>query len=140
MLITRKLFQEKKWKKSRKRNSKNYSPTKVKVQNFLTNLSYNRLKNVDFNNASCIIDWYTYILFKLNPFFLEQNIDDKNDWEERSTLWNNLISYKFYIYICRNDNFIELNKLGSKYQNPHYIWTVLLQKTLTTFLNSKNFF
>ena len=140
MLITRKLFQEKKWKKSHKRNSKNYSPTKVKVQSFLTNLPYNRLKNVDFNNASFIIDWYTYILFKLNPFFLEQNVDDKNDWEEWSTLWNNLISYKFYIYICRNDNFIELNKLGSKYQNPYHIWTVLLQKTLTTFLNSKNFF
>ena len=74
-----KIIPRKEMKKSRNRNSKNYSPTKVKVQNFLTNITYNRLKNVDFNNASFIIDCYTYILFKLNPFFLEQNVDDKND-------------------------------------------------------------
>ena len=74
-----KIIPRKEMKKSRNRNSKNYSPTKVKVQNFLTNITYNRLKNVDFNNALFIIDCYTYILFKLNPFFLEQNVDDKND-------------------------------------------------------------
>ena len=51
-----KIIPRKEMKKSHKRNSKNYSPTKVKVQSFLTNLPYNRLKNVDFNNASFTID------------------------------------------------------------------------------------
>ena len=36
--------------------NKNYSPTKVKPQNFLTNISYNRLKPIDFDNVSFIID------------------------------------------------------------------------------------
>ena len=43
-------------------HKKNYSPTKVKSKNLLTNISYNRLKNIDFDNASFIIDCYTYIL------------------------------------------------------------------------------
>ena len=53
-----------------KRSNKSYSPTKVKSRNFLTNISYNRLKHIDFDNASFIIDCYTYILLDLNPFFL----------------------------------------------------------------------
>ena len=44
--------------------------------------------NTDFNNASFIIDCYTYILFNLNPFILEQRIDDKNDRDFVETLWN----------------------------------------------------
>ena len=45
------------------RNSKNYSPTKVKARNFLMNISYNRLKNPDFDNSLFITDCYTYTLF-----------------------------------------------------------------------------
>ena len=48
-----------------------YSPTKVKAQNFLTSISYNRVKEVDLTNDSFIIDCYTFILFYLNPFYLE---------------------------------------------------------------------
>ena len=40
-----------------------YSPTKVKSRNFLTNISDNRLKHIDFDNASFIIDCFTYRYF-----------------------------------------------------------------------------
>ena len=54
-------------KKMKKYSSnKNYSPAKVKSSNFWTTISYNCLKIADFNNASFIIDFYTYILFNLN--------------------------------------------------------------------------
>ena len=58
----------------RKHSNKNYSPTKVKSRNFLTNISYNRLKPVDFDNAMFIIDCHTYIPFNLNPFFWNKNL------------------------------------------------------------------
>ena len=58
-----------------------------------------------------MINFYTYILFNLNSIFLEQKFDDKNDRDFVETLWNYLIPNELYIYICRNDNFIELNKL-----------------------------
>ena len=77
MSIMRELFQKKKMIKYS--SNKNYSPTKVKLKNFLTDISCNLLKSADFNNASFLIDCYTYILFTLNPFFLEQEYDEKND-------------------------------------------------------------
>ena len=57
----------------------------------------------------------------MNPFFLEQKLDDKNDREYLATLWNYLIPSKFYIYIYRNYNFIVLNKLLLRYQNAFEI-------------------
>ena len=90
-----KIIPRKEMKKSRNHNSKNYSPTKVKVQNFLTNISYNRLKNVGFNNASFITDCYTYILLNLKPFFLERKFDDNIDRDYVLTLWNYLFHANF---------------------------------------------
>ena len=121
------------------RNSKNYSPTKVKAQNFLTNISYNRLKSPDFDNASFIIDCYTYSLFNLNPFFLEQKFDGKNDRDYVLTIWNYLILSKLYIYICRHDNFIELNKLSLKYQNAFDILNALMFQYIYSSLFPKYF-
>ena len=87
-------------------SNKNYSPTKVKLKNVLTDISYNRLKSADFNNASFLIDCYTYILFTLNPFFLEREFDEKNDRNFAEILWNYLVPNELYICICRNNNFI----------------------------------
>ena len=39
----------------KKCSKKNYCPTKVKLRNFLTNISYNHLKSIDFDNALFII-------------------------------------------------------------------------------------
>ena len=48
-----------------------YSATKVKARNFLTNLSYKRVKKDDLLNENFIIDCISFILFYLNPFHLE---------------------------------------------------------------------
>ena len=61
-------------KKIRKNN--NYSPTKVKARNLLTNVSYNRIKNSDFENKSFVIDCYSFILLYLNPFYLERKFEN----------------------------------------------------------------
>ena len=101
----------------KKCSNNNYSPAKVKSRSFLKNISYNRLKYVDFVNVLFIIDCYTYIPFNLNPFFLERKFDDKSDREYVETLWNCQFPNEFHIYIYRNDNFLTLNKLSLKYQN-----------------------
>ena len=61
------------------RRKRIYNPTKVKWRDFVTNISYNRLRNMDFNNALFIIDCFTYILFNLNPSFLERKFDNEYD-------------------------------------------------------------
>ena len=56
-----------------------YSSTKVKGQFFLTNLSYKRVKKDDLLNKNFIIDCISFILFYLNPFYLERKFDDTTD-------------------------------------------------------------
>ena len=51
-----------------------YSPMKVKAENVLTNVSHDRIKEVDLTNDSLIIDCYTSILFHLNPFFWSKSL------------------------------------------------------------------
>ena len=88
------------------------SPTKVKSRNFLTNnISYNRLKHMGFYNALFIINCFTYILSNLNLFFLEQTFDNEYDRERVIMIWTYLVRNKFYIFICKHDNFNVLNNL-----------------------------
>ena len=118
---------------------KNYSPAKFKAQNFLTNIPYNCLKSADFDNASFMIDCYTYILFNLNSFFLERKFDGKNDIDYILTLWNYLTPSELYIYICRDDNFIELNKLSLKYQNEFNILNIFITEGINNFPKLKEY-
>ena len=62
--------------KKKMRKNVNCSPTKVKARNFLINISYNRIKNSDFENRSFIIDCYSFILLYLNPFYLERKFEN----------------------------------------------------------------
>ena len=55
----------------RVRSTNNYSVTKVKARNLLTNVLYNRVKETDFQNRSFVIDCYSFIILYLNPFYLE---------------------------------------------------------------------
>ena len=54
---------QKKKKKIKKRSFNNYSPTKVKARNFLTIISYNRVKDEDFNNIVYyrLLQFYSFI-------------------------------------------------------------------------------
>ena len=75
------------------------------------NISYNRLKHMGFYNASFIINCFTYILFNLNLFFLEQKFENEYDGERVRMIWTYLVRNEFYIFICKHDNFNVLNKL-----------------------------
>ena len=47
----------------RKRNSRKLqSATIIKLRNVLTNISYNRLKQKDYDNQSFVIDSFSYIM------------------------------------------------------------------------------
>ena len=47
---------------------------------------------------------------------------------------------EFYIYICRNDNFLTLNKLSLKYQNVHDIVNNFILEVNSNFLLLKEYF
>ena len=54
---------------------KNYSSTKIKARNFLTNVSYNRIATVDYKNKNFVIDCFTFLILYLNPFYLERKFE-----------------------------------------------------------------
>ena len=119
---------------------KRYSPTKAKSQNFLTNIPFNRLKRMDFDNASFINDCFTYILFNLNPFFLEQKFDNEYNRECVRMLWTYLVPNEFYIFICKHNNFNVLNKLSLKYQNASEIVNDFIVENNKHFPRLKEYF
>ena len=68
------------------KRKKVYSLVKVKARNFLTNLSYKRVKKDDLLNENFIIDCISFILLHLNLFYLERKFEDVADRDRVETL------------------------------------------------------
>ena len=60
-------------KKMKRRND--YSNTKVKTRNLLTNVSYRRFKQSDFNKTSFIVDILSFLVQNFNPINLDIKLD-----------------------------------------------------------------
>ena len=96
---------------------KGYSSTKIKARNFLTNVSYNRIKATDYKNKDFVIDCFTFLLLYLNPFYLERKFESEIEREFVNTLWTFLMPSNLYTYICQSENMKTLNKIKIKYQD-----------------------
>ena len=108
-------------KRIKKRSFNSYSPTKVKARNFLTNISYNRVKDEDFNSRSFIIDCYSFILLYLNLFYLDWKFENSLEKDYVEVLWQLQIPSDFYVFISRTENCKILNKLKLKFQETSEI-------------------
>ena len=108
-------------KRKIKRSFNNYSPTKVKVINFLTNISYNRVTDEDFNNRLFIIDCYSFILLYLNPFDLDRKFENTIEKDYVEALMQLQIPNDFYVFICKPENYKISNKLKLKFQETSKI-------------------
>ena len=92
-------------KKKRKRTAKsNYSNTKFKAKNLLTNVSYRRFNQKDFNNASFIIDILLFIVQYSTPINLKRRFDKEKDKLMVKFRWDECIPHDFTCYIYKNEN------------------------------------
>ena len=55
-----------------KKSKRNYSNTIVKARKFLTNVSYRRFKQSDFNKESFVIDILSFLVQNFNPINLDR--------------------------------------------------------------------
>ena len=94
-----------------------YSSTKIKVRNFLTNVSYNRVTVADYKNKNFVIDCFTFLVLYLNPFYLERKFETDVEREFVNTLWAFLMPSNLYNYISQGENMKTLNKIKIKYQD-----------------------
>ena len=99
-------------KKKRKRIAKsNYSNTKVKARNLLTNVSYRRFKQKDFNNSRFIIDILLFIVQYFTPVNLDRKLDNEKDKFMVKFLWDECIPHDFTSYIYKNENYNSISNL-----------------------------
>ena len=105
----------------RKTNSRKlYSATKIKSRNFLTNISYNQLKQKNYDNQSFVIDSISYILLH-NPINLERKFFEKDDKEFINMLWLKCMPKEFPDFISQEYYFKLLHNLGFKYATANDI-------------------
>ena len=95
---------------------KKYSSTKVKVRNFLTNVSYTGIKKCDYQNRSFVIDIYSFLILYFNPYNLDSKFESEIERDYVNVLWTCFMPESFYNFIFRNENIKVLNKTKVKFQ------------------------
>ena len=115
-------------KRQRSRSTTNrYSTTKIKARNFLSIVSYTRIKENDYENRSFVIDCFSFILLYLNPFYLERKFENEIERDYINVLWSYLMPGTLYNFICREDNFKILNKVKLKFNEVNEIIKLFLE-------------
>ena len=100
---------------------KDYSSTKVKTRNLLTDVSYRRFKQSDFNKSSFIIGISSFLVQNLNSINLERKLDIEKERDIVKVLWDECIPHDFLHYIYKQDNYTEISKPNLTYQKANNI-------------------
>ena len=104
-------------KKKEKKEKKKYSSTKVKARNFLTNISYNGIKNKDYENRTFVIDIFAYMILYFNPYNVNGKFETDLERSYINILWSQLLPQNFYIFVAKKENIQLLNKKNAKFQD-----------------------
>ena len=105
-----------------------YYSTRIKLRNFLLNISYTG-KNKDFCNQNFIFNIYLLMTKNLKLFLLDRKLNDPNKHELISMIWKECMPAQFYKFICREENFI--------YMNGKNVLQTKVSEILTNFLAMK---
>ena len=103
------------------KRGKDYSNTKVKTRNLLTNVSYRRFKQSDFKKNSFIIDTLSFLVQNLNPRNLERKLGIEKERDIVKFLWDECIPHDFVRYMYKQNNYIEISKPNLTYQKANNI-------------------
>ena len=88
-------------KKVEKKKS-NYSTTKVKARNLLTNVSYRRFKDSDFENENFIGDLLSFIILYASPIGINRKLDTEDEKLIRF-LWDCCLPAELSAFIYQPD-------------------------------------
>ena len=106
----------------RKRNSRKlYIATKIKSRNFLTNISYSRLKQKDYDNQSFVIDSFSYLLLHFNPMKLEKEFVENDNKDYINMIWVKCMPKELLDFISQEYYFKLLYNLEFQYATANDI-------------------
>ena len=100
-----------------RKEKKKYSSTKVKARNFLTNISYNGIKNNDYENKTFVIDIFAYLILYFNPYSINGKFETEIERAYINILWSQLLPQSFYTFVSKKDHIQILNKKNAKFQD-----------------------
>ena len=106
----------------KKKRISNYSNTKVKARNLLTNVSHRRFKQSDFNSASFIIDILSFLVQNFNPINLDIKLDIDKERDMVKLLWEECIPHDFIRYIYKAENYTSISNPKLTYQKANEIF------------------
>ena len=116
-------------KKQEKKIKKKYSSTKVKARNFLTNISYNGIKNKDYENQTFVIDIFAYLILYFNPYAITGKFETDLERAYINILWTQLLPQSFYFFVSNKENIQILNKKNAKFQDAVEIVKLFIEAT-----------
>ena len=100
---------------------KDYSNAKNKTRNLLTNVSYRKFKQSDFNKNNFIIDILSFLVQTFNPIKLESKLDIEKERDMVKLLRDEYIPHDFVRYIYKQDDYTEISKPNLTYQKANNI-------------------
>ena len=101
----------------------------------LTNVSYRRYKQKDFNNASFIIDILSFIVQNFNPIGLERKFELENDRVYVKMLWDICLSHAFTSNIYSKHHYDILSNPNLTFQKAY----IIVKKYIAEDANNMNY-
>ena len=97
-------FKNEKVSKSKSRKTQ-YTSTKVKARNLLTNVGHRRFKESDFLNLNFILDILSFLLQNFNPINIDRKVDTEDERLMISFIWEVCVPYEFAAEIYKSPNY-----------------------------------
>ena len=95
-----------------------YSNTKVKARNLLTNISYRRFKQFDFNKTSFIVDILSFLVQNFNQINFDIKLDTEKERDMIKFIWDECIPHEFVSFIYKHQkNYNQVSRTNLTYQH-----------------------
>ena len=106
------------------RQRKDYSSTKVKTRNLLTNVSYRRFQQTDFNKKNFIVNIMSFLTQNFNPINLYRKLDLEKERDMIKFLWDECLPHDFVRYMYLPKNYDVISSPHSTHQKANEIVTI----------------
>ena len=106
-------------KKMKRKND--YSNTKVKTRNLLTNVLYRRFKQSDFNKTNFIVDILSFLVQNFNPINLDIKLDTEKERDMIKFMWDECIPHEFVSFIYKQKYYNQISRPNLAYQKANVI-------------------
>ena len=103
-------------KKKKKKKTQKYSNTKVKARNLLTNASYRRFNNDDFDKPTFVLDISSFLVQNLNLLGLDRKLETDAERNHVKMIWDKCLPSKFRLFILTEKNYLTLPETQVTYQ------------------------